>query len=1170
MSIFTATIGPDNQRLVVVHDGARGPRGLTGLPGPEGPAGEAINIRGTWQPGQEYCSLDAVTWRSSAAQGIQSLYIQIEGFPRAPSTVDPHLDPSRWTEVGATDLSNVTGAIWEIYQIDHQFEWVGTPVAFSYAAGRWIKADNRWNDEIAIAVVRDVLSPDRAILQTSGEVPNLDPRVILPNGSAWEVGRLYAVSSVRGRVERLSENDVAWSDPAGSIQAILMPTKFHATVDDLENFVGVALPWKPAPYQPVRKVVGYNKFYFSAADGQTEFTGVDLRGNDLAYEPNTGGSDQTDVFLNGTNLISNTDFTATDGTTLTLAAAATAGDILEVWTPQQSTEVVIPGTAAKLDNLETLFDGVRTDFPITVDSNPVFATDAASLSVFLDATRQEAYTDYDIIIDPGNPDASLVRFAAPPLPDYRFWGIIAIPVGETRVSIPFWDPGITWEPGELCYYDDTSFPAREAGTWYAIWQNTSGASIFPAPTFDPADGWTPISRPLNNEVMLRVRPYDPTRPDGYALGDQVYVPAAPGDDPNQTAASQIWECRVSRSTPGTFVAAEWKQITDLATRGHNPAWGYRPGEGVFMADYERSGFVAYYRNDTGAVIDPGAFVGDPTAPGYQGWTRVRAVSAMEGLADVNLQDLRTRQRLIYDEAASEWANDWDAQEVVWTAQPVDPALAEYAAVQYNAVAGRWEAASADPLGSTFPARGIAYNIRVDAAVSPNEVADIAVQGVVSRPAHGLTVGTTYYLSDTVAGEITAAAPTGLDAQVQAVLVPIDADNLLLLDAIGAVATAPEPAPAIAVWTPGDDYAAGTFVSFDEIIYRVVSDITGAPTAPLPATVEPQTPGIRVWTPGENYEAGAFVSFDAVIYRVLNDITGAGAVPVPADVEAETPGIREWTPGAPYPAGAFITFGGVIYRVTSVIASAPATPDPATVEPQTPGVRVWTPGENYEAGAFVSFGEIIYRVVSDIVTAPATPAPATVEPQTPGIQLWTPGVFYPAGAFVSFNETIYRVTADIAAAPTTPSSSNTAAQPQNLPSTVTLTVGSHAVNAGPRTAPTDRELVEKAWVIAPFTAATLAAGLTGTVETRLLMGGALVELRGTVSAAGGFTPGLIATIATTAHRPLVAQLGFMAGNDVGAGDNLSYMVVRDDGTVLLEASLGATAVTDLHFSYIFSR
>ena len=68
-----------------------------------------------------------------------------------------------------------------------------------------------------------------------------------------------------------------------------------------------------------------DRFKYTATGSQTTFSGVDDSGNTLGYD-----SGYLDVYLNGVKLVNGTDFTATNGTSIVLASAAVATDILEV------------------------------------------------------------------------------------------------------------------------------------------------------------------------------------------------------------------------------------------------------------------------------------------------------------------------------------------------------------------------------------------------------------------------------------------------------------------------------------------------------------------------------------------------------------------------------------------------------------------------------------------------------------------------------------------------------------------------------------------------------------------------------------------------------------------------------------------------------------------------
>jgi len=64
---------------------------------------------------------------------------------------------------------------------------------------------------------------------------------------------------------------------------------------------------------------------FTATTGQTVFSGNDDNAVALAYDPNF-----LDTYLNGVRIINGSDYTATDGSTITLTSPASAGDILSV------------------------------------------------------------------------------------------------------------------------------------------------------------------------------------------------------------------------------------------------------------------------------------------------------------------------------------------------------------------------------------------------------------------------------------------------------------------------------------------------------------------------------------------------------------------------------------------------------------------------------------------------------------------------------------------------------------------------------------------------------------------------------------------------------------------------------------------------------------------------
>ena len=85
--------------------------------------------------------------------------------------------------------------------------------------------------------------------------------------------------------------------------------------------------WTGTEWGSISSTADIFRFRFTAAGGETSKSGLDDNGLTLAYIP---GKEQ--VYLNGVLLARTSDYTATDGSTITGLAALTAGDILEIIT----------------------------------------------------------------------------------------------------------------------------------------------------------------------------------------------------------------------------------------------------------------------------------------------------------------------------------------------------------------------------------------------------------------------------------------------------------------------------------------------------------------------------------------------------------------------------------------------------------------------------------------------------------------------------------------------------------------------------------------------------------------------------------------------------------------------------------------------------------------------
>jgi hypothetical protein len=85
--------------------------------------------------------------------------------------------------------------------------------------------------------------------------------------------------------------------------------------------------WTGSAWGSISSTADIYRFRFTAAGGETSESGLDDNGLTLSYIP---GKEQ--VYLNGVLLARTSDYTATNGTSISSLAALTAGDILEIIT----------------------------------------------------------------------------------------------------------------------------------------------------------------------------------------------------------------------------------------------------------------------------------------------------------------------------------------------------------------------------------------------------------------------------------------------------------------------------------------------------------------------------------------------------------------------------------------------------------------------------------------------------------------------------------------------------------------------------------------------------------------------------------------------------------------------------------------------------------------------
>jgi hypothetical protein len=85
--------------------------------------------------------------------------------------------------------------------------------------------------------------------------------------------------------------------------------------------------WTGSEWGSISSTAAIYRYRYTAAGGETSESGPDDNGLTLSYIP---GKEQ--VYLNGILLVRNTDYSASNGTSITSLSALAAGDILEIIT----------------------------------------------------------------------------------------------------------------------------------------------------------------------------------------------------------------------------------------------------------------------------------------------------------------------------------------------------------------------------------------------------------------------------------------------------------------------------------------------------------------------------------------------------------------------------------------------------------------------------------------------------------------------------------------------------------------------------------------------------------------------------------------------------------------------------------------------------------------------
>lgn len=383
------TIYDNPNKVIFVHDGMRGKPGPPGDDGAPGAPGSGINLVGPFAPGNSYSPNDGVTSRSSAVAGALSLWLQRSNVATSPANTEPHLDPSRWLEVGPDALSSTLGALFTVVQSNHPFTKVGQPAALT-GAGYALGSSALY----PVGLVREVIDASTFTLQTTGRLTEVDPSVVIGGLAA---GTIYYVAGTLGTMTATA--------PTG------LGTKVSPVFLADGPTSGVVLPWISVPVssQLVSGPIQREKFYFIASDSQQLFTGLDENSNVLDLT-----DAQVEVFQNGLNLRETAQYIQ-DDISVTLAVPAALSDVIEIWADTIPIASVTAGN--KLDGL--VFDGVTTGFALKVGMAPVAFATSATFTIYLDGNPQEPGVDFEVTNSGGN---AQIEFTFAPSGETGFWG----------------------------------------------------------------------------------------------------------------------------------------------------------------------------------------------------------------------------------------------------------------------------------------------------------------------------------------------------------------------------------------------------------------------------------------------------------------------------------------------------------------------------------------------------------------------------------------------------------------------------------------------------------------------------------------------------------------------------------------------------------------------------
>jgi hypothetical protein len=120
-----------------------------------------------------------------------------------------------------------------------------------------------------------------------------------------------------------------------------------------------------------------------------------------------------DLFQNGVKLLSGSDFTATNGTSVTLSNSVPSGTVLEYISLGAS---ITSTNYTKLDNISSSFNGSSVSFGLAFSGTAYYPVSANTLGIYVGGVAQEPISSYSV-------SGSNIIFTEAPTSGLTFWGV---------------------------------------------------------------------------------------------------------------------------------------------------------------------------------------------------------------------------------------------------------------------------------------------------------------------------------------------------------------------------------------------------------------------------------------------------------------------------------------------------------------------------------------------------------------------------------------------------------------------------------------------------------------------------------------------------------------------------------------------------------------------------